>query len=149
MEEPLVMNCEQQDAEVRLEGKSARLIQGISNIIECKRRQDADIIICTKKRKNRIEEFGSNSAVEGRSASNLRRRLAQECGSRKNRITQETNYEAKTARANRAKYKKTTALAEGRARIWRMRINKINNQARHSAKGRALIHSNWKWSNSK
>ena len=35
MEDPLVMNCEQQDAEVRLEGKSARLIQGISNIIEC------------------------------------------------------------------------------------------------------------------
>ena len=35
MEDQLVMNCEQQDAKVRLEGKSARLIQVISNIIKC------------------------------------------------------------------------------------------------------------------
>ena len=32
MEDQLVMNCEQQDAKVRLEGKSARLIQVVSNI---------------------------------------------------------------------------------------------------------------------
>jgi hypothetical protein len=70
MEDPLVMNCEQQDAKVRLEGKSARLIQVISNIIKCIEGPRAESI-----RTERVGGEGAGRRQDGQSSESRARQV--------------------------------------------------------------------------